>query len=195
MGAAAIRRVQGAIDTTAEAVMLGPGTAAPIPDIAAAPLALRPARADDAGPVRALVRAERLNPNDLDWRRFIVAEDGGRIVGAVQVRAHADGARELSSLVVAPAYRGRGLAGRLVRARLATEAGPVYMVTGTAFADHFAAFGFRTTQPADSPRSVRLNYRIGSAVCFVLHLPRRQKKRLALYLRAAMQPVAPPQGT
>jgi hypothetical protein len=37
---------------------------------------------------------------DLDWRRFLVATFDAGIVGAVQLRQHADTSRELGSLVV-----------------------------------------------------------------------------------------------
>ncbi len=52
--------------------------------------------------ITALVRSERLNPNDLDWHRFWVAVQGSEVVGAVQAYRHVDGSQEVRSLVVVP---------------------------------------------------------------------------------------------
>lgn len=69
---------------------------------------IRRATSRDQDAIVALVRSERLNPTGLDWPHFVVAaDDGGRLVGAVQLRWLADGARELGSLIVLPALRGR----------------------------------------------------------------------------------------
>jgi hypothetical protein len=40
-------------------------------------------------------RRARLNPNGIDWPRFVVTTIGDALVGAVQMRRHADGSREL----------------------------------------------------------------------------------------------------
>lgn len=41
--------------------------------------------------IRAMMRGERLNPTNIDWRRFLVAVDADGMVGAVRLRRHADG--------------------------------------------------------------------------------------------------------
>ena len=45
-------------------------------------------------------QAAGLNPFSLGWPRFLVAEDGGRVVGVAQIKPHGDGSRELASLAV-----------------------------------------------------------------------------------------------
>ena len=47
---------------------------------------IRPATAKDGETIKALVRMARINPRNLDWRRFIVAEENGRVVGIGQVK-------------------------------------------------------------------------------------------------------------
>jgi N-acetylglutamate synthase-like GNAT family acetyltransferase len=60
---------------------------------------IRPARAEDRATITAMVRGARLNPMDLQWSRFLVAEDETGIVGVGQIRPY-PGASELASLVV-----------------------------------------------------------------------------------------------
>ncbi len=70
---------------------------------------IRPATADDAPVVRALIRRVRINPTGLDWRRFLVAEGPeGMIIACGQVKPHGDGTRELSSVAVAEAGEAEG---------------------------------------------------------------------------------------
>ena len=79
-------------------------------------IAIRAATADDQLAVKTLVRSEHLNPLDLDWRRFTVAFDDSGLVGAVQLRKHWDGSRELGSLVVRRDARHHGVASQLIDA-------------------------------------------------------------------------------
>ena len=83
-------------------------------DLFAHAVAVRHAVEADQASIVALVRSEHLNPTDLDWRRFVVASDGVSLVGAAQLRANHDGSHELSSLVVRPHARGRGVATRMI---------------------------------------------------------------------------------
>jgi N-acetylglutamate synthase-like GNAT family acetyltransferase len=66
---------------------------------------LRPDRPEDGPVIRRMIREARLNPFGLHIPRFWVAEVQGQVVGAVQIRPHRDGSRELASLVVDPAWR------------------------------------------------------------------------------------------
>ncbi len=92
-------------------------------------LRLRAATAADQPAIRGLIRRVRINPMDLNWRRFVVIENqGGGIVACGQVKPHGDGARELASLAVAEGWRGRGLA-RGVIEHLKRRAGPPLWLT------------------------------------------------------------------
>ena len=67
---------------------------------------VRAAQPEEAQSIQQLIRASRLNPTGLDWRRFVVAEDqNGEFVGCGQVKPHRDGSQELASLAVAEAWR------------------------------------------------------------------------------------------
>jgi amino-acid N-acetyltransferase len=125
------------------------------------PLSIRPATSADQPHILALARGERIKPVGLDWPKFIVAEDDGKIVGAVQLRKHPDGSRELGSLVVASAYRGRGVGARLIERRLAGTAGRVHIITGARHADYFQRWGFQRVNPGGAPPFVCMNYWLG----------------------------------
>lgn len=146
---------------------------------------VRPATAADQAAIEALVLAELLNPNDLDWRRFLVAVSDGAVIGAVQMRLHADGSCELGSLVVAPSRRGQRIAARLVERLLAEHAGPVHLVTARANAPHYRHWGFRPIAPARAPHALRRNRRLGQLLGGLMSLLRgRRPRRLVILERA-----------
>src|SRR5687768_1764521 len=80
---------------------------------------IRLAAAPDQPRILSLSRGERTTPTRRHWPKFVVGDDGGEIIGAVQLRSHPDGSGEMGSLVVAPACRGRGIAAQLIDRRLA----------------------------------------------------------------------------
>ena len=131
---------------------------------------IRRAREPDEHAITTLVRSERLNPLDLDWRRFVLAVDPSGIVGAVQLRMHDNDSRELGSLVVRRDARGRGIAARLIDTLLAPVATRVWMITGAAFAAHYARWGFRRIEPSAAPAGVRRNYYLGRIIGGTLSL-------------------------
>jgi len=131
---------------------------------------IRRAREADDHAIATLVRNERLNPLDLDWRRFVLAVDPDGIIGAVQLRRHDDDSRELGSLVVRADARGRGVAARLIDALLAPVVTRVCMITGAAFAAHYAHWGFRRIDPSMAPPAVRRNYHLGRFIGGTLSL-------------------------
>ena len=125
---------------------------------------IRRATADDQAAISRLVHGARLNPRGLDWRRFVVAEAGGAPVGVGQVRRHPDGGRELASLVVLSEHRDRGVAGGMIDALLTDEPGPVFTLVDRRYAEHFTRWEFRRVDPADLPRSMARQLRIGRVV-------------------------------
>ncbi len=145
---------------------------------------IRPATEQDQRTIRAMAHKERVNPTHLNWSNFLLAVDGDTVVGAAQMRRHSDGSRELGTLMVREGARGKAVATRLIDALLAREAGPVFMITGEAYAEHYARFGFRRREPAAAPGPVRRNYRMGALggglISFFLGRPRR---RLAIFER------------
>lgn len=110
-----------------------------------ADVTLRPATADDAADIKSLIRLVRINPTSLDWRRFLVATSAdGELVACAQLKPHADGTLELASLAVRPAWRGRGLARRLVERLLSQSPRPLYLTCRSSLGIFYEKFGFRS---------------------------------------------------
>lgn len=122
---------------------------------------IRPATAADQPTIRAMVRQEMLDPTGLHWSHFWVAEARGQIVGIGQIRPKGV---ELGSLIVKKEMRGRGIAGRLIRALLATREGPVYLECQGHMASYYAQFGFEEIRPKDAPFPLNLKSGIGKTL-------------------------------
>ncbi len=164
------------------------------------PIRICSATEQDQLSITALVRSERLNPLDLDWHRFVVATDHAGVVGAVQLRKHFDGSRELGSLVVRKGARGRGIAARLIDALLSTQTARIFMITRAAFATHYERWGFRPVEPVDAPSPIRRNYLFGRLAGILSLLQGRRPNKLVVLDRNArvtssrlsMRPLASP---
>ena len=112
---------------------------------------IRPAVAADQPAITRIVRAARLIPVGLAWPRFLVADEGGRIVGVGQVKPHGDGSRELASIAVVPGSQGQGVGGQIIQALLAREAGPLHLMCEGRNETYYARFGFRRLAVSDMP--------------------------------------------
>ena len=121
-------------------------------------ITIRHATESDQPAIKILVRTERLNPHDLNWRNFLVAVDQRGLVGAVQLRRHVDGSRELGSLVVKKEARGQRIASRLIDALISSASERVLMVTARIHAAHFRRWGFRPIEPSAAPAPIRRNF-------------------------------------
>ncbi|HET7009290.1 MAG TPA: GNAT family N-acetyltransferase [Anaerolineales bacterium] len=111
---------------------------------------LRRAARGDGRKIRALILRTGINPMSLEWQRFIVAEDGaGQFVGCGQVKEHRDGSRELASIAVEEAWRGRGIASRLIRELMQRHAPPLWLTCRSNLAEFYGRFGFvEVAEPA-----------------------------------------------
>lgn len=147
---------------------------------------IRPAVERDQADIIALVQSERLNPHGLAWPNFLLAADAEHLVGAVQLRQHSDGTRELGSLVVRPDARGQGLAARLIDVLLAAHRERVFMITGAAFASRYQRWGFRRISAMAAPFAIRRNYFAGLVFGGANSLLRLRRVRpLAVLMREA----------
>jgi len=153
------------------------------------PIRIRSAMESDQTAIATLVHTERLNPFDLDWRRFVVASDASGIVGAAQLRQHFDGSRELGSLVVCRSARSLGIASRLIDALLLRQRGRVFMITGSRYAAHYARWGFHRISPFDASLAVLGNYWLGRIAGIQNLLTGRKPKTLAVLRRSALATV------
>jgi N-acetylglutamate synthase-like GNAT family acetyltransferase len=153
-------------------------------------IVLRAATASDQPAIIALVRAARLNPMNLRWPHFIVAEviylTQRTIVGVGQLRPHHNGTDgdtvlELASLAVAPAYQGRGL-GRLLVECLVTRAEerPLYLMCMNDLEPYYRRLGFVAVEGADVPRALALPYRMGRAASVIATAVLRRPMRLVI---------------
>ncbi|TJW43883.1 MAG: GNAT family N-acetyltransferase [Mesorhizobium sp.] len=146
-------------------------------------IGIRRAMERDQQAIRVLVHSERLNPTGLNWPNFLVAVIGGRIIGAVQMRKHTDGSRELGSLVVAKEARGHGIASRLIDALLAEDQEPVWIITSEPYAGASARWGFEQIEAWAAPVKVRRNHLMGSLVRIISFVMRRPVRRLLILER------------
>ena len=88
--------------------------------------AIRPASACDIKSIRRLVWSAKLDPTQLRWQQFWVIECNGDLVACGQLRNFA-GAQELGSLVVAKAWRDRGLGSYLTKYLIQQATEPLYL--------------------------------------------------------------------
>jgi N-acetylglutamate synthase-like GNAT family acetyltransferase len=133
-------------------------------------ISIRSASAADQSTITAIVRAARIYPRDLDWRRFLVAEEDGRVVGVGQVKPHGDGSRELASLAVVPERQAQGIGSALVHTLLAHEPGPIHLMCMDWLEPYYQRFGFRRLGRTELPPSFRIVGRLAPAFAFISSL-------------------------
>jgi N-acetylglutamate synthase-like GNAT family acetyltransferase len=150
-------------------------------------MTIRRACANDESAIHALAKSEPVNPLDLHWFNFVLAMWDDEIVGAVQVRCHRDGSRELGTLIVALAYRGHGIAARLVDAVLDEQPGRVFVVTRRTRVRHYDRWGFHEIAARSAPAAVRRNFCMGAFGGRVMaRLQRRAFRPLTILERPAL---------
>jgi len=114
-------------------------------------LTIRPATQADQEMIRRLIKEAGINPMSLNWPNFVVAEDGGAIVGVGQVKTHGDGSRELASIAVIPARQSQGIGGAIIKTLLAREHGVVHLTCRRQLQGYYERFGFRRLEPVEFP--------------------------------------------
>lgn len=126
---------------------------------------LREAVEADFPAIRVLVRQTGINPLGLDWRRFIVAESPtGEFIGCGQLKPHSDSSLELASLAVVPAWRGKGVARRIIQALMDNAPRPLYLTCRAPLGPFYEKFGFRILQPDEMPPYFRRLSRLARIV-------------------------------
>ena len=117
----------------------------------------RGASSDDLQSIRGMIRKERLNPLGLDWNRFVVgADEGGDIVACGQVKVHADGSRELASLVVREPWRGSGLGRVIIELLQSSSDPPLWLTCRSTLIPFYIRFGFHEVEDKSAmPRYFR----------------------------------------
>ena len=129
-----------------------------------ASFSLRPARQEDDAAIRALIHAVRINPMDLDWRRFVLAVDErGKMTGCAQLKPHGKAGEEiweLASLAVVPEWRGKGAARALIEHLMAAHSAaqpgkPLYLTCRATLGPLYERFGFRALPIEEMPHYYR----------------------------------------
>ncbi len=125
---------------------------------------IRTAGAADEATIKAMIRAEQLDPLNVHWQNFLVAEDisMGRIIGIGQVKPYRSG-RELGSLVVAADRRQIGVGGAIINALIARERGSLLLFCLAFREPYYAKFGFRRCGLRDLRGEFKLKYAVGMA--------------------------------
>ncbi|MDB4285432.1 GNAT family N-acetyltransferase [bacterium] len=126
----------------------------------ALPITVRSAERKDRFTIRAMVYQACLNPFGINWKRFIVAEADGKVIGVRQVKVLKDGTREIASGVVLPSFRRRGVGTRLMETLLERESGPLYLMCDGKWAQYYRRFGFQEVDKKDLPGSFRREHAI-----------------------------------
>jgi N-acetylglutamate synthase-like GNAT family acetyltransferase len=147
-------------------------------------LRIRKAVEADAPAIRALIRQAQLNPRDLDWRRFLVADEGGEVVACAQVRVHRGGARELASVAVARTQRGRGVGRAVAEAAITGEpVRPLYLYTESRTGAFWSKLAFRSIEGDEIPPDLRGSLRIARVATAVFSIVKREPYRIVVMRR------------
>jgi amino-acid N-acetyltransferase len=141
-------------------------------------ITIRPAQAEDQETIVSFIRQAKLNPRNLQWQNFLMAEEENKIVGIRQAKIHAQGTREVASGFVLPEYRRQGISARLMNELVAREKGSLYTMVNEKWTPYYEQFGFRRVEPYQLPSDFLKEYRIGRFVTSLLSLFRRDKVRI-----------------
>lgn len=114
------------------------------------------------------------------WQNFLVVRDGGRIVGAGQVKAYHGGTHELGSIAVDAAYRGRGIARAVLERLLEDRQEDVYLVCETHNQALYERFGFEVISIDSVPNDYRPHVRLISTLAAIDRLVRRRDPVVAM---------------
>lgn len=113
---------------------------------------LRTASESDSANIRDLIHRVGINPLNLDWKHFIIAEEmNNQFAGCGQLKQHKDGSFELASLAVEEKYRGLGVARAIIEHFLDHSPRPLYLMCRPGLAPLYEKFGFRIIGPDSMP--------------------------------------------
>jgi amino-acid N-acetyltransferase len=126
---------------------------------------LRPADSSDFPEIRALIRSVHINPLGLNWEHFILAVNSqDKMIGCGQVKIHRDGSRELASIAVVPAWRGKGVARAIIEKLVEDHPEELYLTCRASLQPFYERFGFRVIETSQMPKYFRRVSRLASAL-------------------------------
>ncbi|ARV62821.1 GNAT family N-acetyltransferase [Nostocales cyanobacterium HT-58-2] len=119
---------------------------------------LRCATSADMWSIRLLVLGAKLDPTQIKWQQFWVAECDGQLIACGQLR-NFSGAQELGSLVVLPAWRGRGLGTVLTQHLINQATQPLYLeCLGQQLAQFYSRLSFVPISFEELPSSMKRKF-------------------------------------
>lgn len=118
-------------------------------------LEIRPAKAEEDGPIKQMVRQARLDPTSLHWEHFLVAEYAGEVIAIGQVKQY-PGCQELGSLYTRPRYQGLGIATRVMNALEARAGRPLYLLCMEKMVPFYQQHGYETIRWWQAPWFLKL---------------------------------------
>ncbi len=129
---------------------------------------LRPARVKDIWAIRKLVFSAKLDPTQITWSQFWAIECEGRLVACGQLRSFS-GAQELGSVVVARAWRGRGLGSYLVKHLIQEATQPLYLeCLGSKLARFYTRCGFVPIAWQELPQTLKWKFGVSQVASRLL---------------------------
>ncbi len=139
-----------------------------------------PAVAAEQPIIEAIVRAANINRSGLDWQRFLVADADGQVVGIGQVKPHPDGSRELASIAVIPERQRQGIAHQVIKALLAREHEPLYLMCRSEMSPFYVQFGFQLITRSQMPPYFRRIARLTGFITPIISLITRETLRVSI---------------
>ena len=114
---------------------------------------IRPAVELESAQIKNLIYLVGINPTGLDWKRFTVAvNDGGQVIACGQVKPHGADLQEMASIAVSPAYRGQGIARKIIEELLSKTSRPVYLMCMGHNGPMYEKFEFKSIPYEQMPR-------------------------------------------
>jgi N-acetylglutamate synthase-like GNAT family acetyltransferase len=118
-------------------------------------LRIRTATAADERLIKSLINRAQLDPSNVHWKNFVVAEHEGEVIGIGQLKPYSD-CTELGSLVTLKAYRGKGVAASIIQALEDKATFPLYLICRDIMESYYESFGYKKISFKETPTSLRL---------------------------------------
>ena len=141
-------------------------------------ISIRPARQEDQQTIVSYIRQAKINPRNIHWERFLVAEENGKVVGIRQVKIHARGTHEVASGFVLPEYRRQGISARLMNEILSRGKGTLYLMCRDKRTPYYEQFGFRQVDTNQLPSDFGKEYRLGIMITTLISVFGKDKVRI-----------------
>ena len=131
----------------------------------------RPAAAPDIWAIRKLVLMALLDPTQLRWTQFWVIENQGSIIACGQLRQF-ESAQELGSVVVATAWRGKGLGTYMTMQLIQQATQSLYLeCLGARLANFYKRLGFVPIAWRELPPPLKFKFGLSTLGKKLLRLP------------------------